>query len=209
MGIGVRYLSQFFLCHDIKNVQMKLKDLATIRSGLVLARKESKQKTTHQYTLLNLRSIHPGGHIGMKTLDVFWATEILDDAYLSQIGDVIVRLSVPYTAVCIDKSTRNLVIPSNFVTIRTNNDRLLPEFLFWFLNRAQTRRLFYENSGGNMMAAIKPSYFADLELPDIDLRKQKRIAEIHNTARKEIKLLHDLAEAKEQYYAGILDRLIE
>ena len=186
---------------------MKLKDLATIRSGLVLARKESKQKTRHQYALLNLRSIHPDGHIEVKTLDVFWATENLDDIYLTQIGDIIVRLSIPYTAVCIDKSTRNLVIPSNFVTIRTDSPKLSPEFLFWYLNRAQIKRQIYENSAGNMLAAIKPSFFADLEIPDIDLQKQMQIAEIHNTARQEIKLLHDLAEAKEQYYAEILEVL--
>ena len=199
----------FFLPHNILNVQMKLKDLATIRSGLVLARKESMQKSKHQYALLNLRSIHPDGTIERKMLDVYWATEALDDVYLSQIGDVIVRLSVPYTAVCIEKSTRSLVIPSNFVIIRTNRIKLLPEFLFWYLNRTQIKRQIYENTTSNMLAAIKPSFFSDLELPDIDLQKQMQIAEIHNTARQEIKLLHDLAEAKEQYYAGILDRLIE
>ncbi len=188
---------------------MKLKDFATIRSGLVLARKESKQKTRYQYTLLNLRSIHPGGTIGMKTLDVFWATEDLDNTYLTQPGDVIVRLSMPYTAVCIDKSTRNLVIPSNFVIIRTNQSKLLPDFLFWYLNRTQIKRQIYENTTSNMLAAIKPSFFADLELPDIDLQKQMQIADIHNTARQEIKLLHDLADAKEQYYAGILNGLIQ
>ena len=188
---------------------MKLKDFANIRSGLVLARKESKQKTRHQYALLNLRSIHPSGTIERKTLDVFWATEALDDVYLSQIDDVIVRLSVPYTAVCIDKSMRNLVVPSNFVIIRTDRSKLLPEFLFWYLNRTQIKRQIYENSAGNMLAAIKRSFFADLEVPDIDLHKQKRIADIHDTARREIKLLHDLADAKEQYYAGILDGLIE
>lgn len=186
---------------------MKLKDLAIIRSGLVLARKESKQKSKHQYALLNLRSILPSGTIRMRTLDVFWATEALDDVYLSQIDDVIVRLSVPYTAVCIDKSTQDLVIPSNFAIIRTERSKILPEFLFWYLNRAQIKRQIYENTTSNMLAAIKPSFFADFELPDIDLRKQKRIAQIHRTARKEIKLLHDLADAKEQYYAGILELL--
>lgn len=172
-----------------------------------MSRKESRQKSSHQYGLLNLRSIHPGGTIEMNLLDVFWAKENLDDVYLTQIGDVIVRLSVPYTAICIDKSTKGLVIPSNFVTIRTDSPRLLPEFLFWYLNRAQIKRQIYENSAGNMLAAIKPSFFADLEIPDIDLRKQKQIAEIHDTARKELRLLHDLADAKEQYYAGILDGL--
>jgi restriction endonuclease S subunit len=184
---------------------MKLRELAKIRSGLVLARKESRQPSKHKYSLMNLRSIEQDGTIDVRKLDVFAAVERLADDYLAQVGDVIVRLSVPYTAVLIDRSTKGVVIPSNFVIIRTDTAKLLPEFLFWYLNRARIKREIYENSAGNMLAAIKPSYFGEIEVPEIGLREQKQIADIHGTARREVRLLRDLADAKEKYYEGVLD----
>lgn len=184
---------------------MKLRELANIRSGLVLARKESRQPSKHKYSLMNLRSIEPDGTIDIRKLDVFSAVERLADEYLSQVGDVVVRLSIPYTAVYIDKSTKGLVIPSNFVIIRTDAAKLFPEFLFWFLNRATIKRELYENSAGNMLAAIKPSYFGEIEIPEIGLREQKRIAAIHGTACREVRLLRELADAKEMYYERVLD----
>ena len=186
---------------------MMLRDLAMIRSGLVLARKESKQKSRHTYALLNLKSMQPCGDIETKMLDVFWTSEALNDAYLTQPGDVVVRLSMPYTAVCIDTLV-GIVVPSNFVIIRTVQSRLLPKFLFWYLNRAQIKRQIYENSAGNMLAAIRPSFFSELQIPDMDLCTQKCIADINETARKEIRLLHDLADAKEKYYEGVLDGVL-
>ncbi len=170
-----------------------------------MARKESRQPSKHKYSLMNLRSIEQDGTIDVRKLDVFAAVERLADDYLAQVGDVIVRLSVPYTAVLIDRSTKGVVIPSNFVIIRTDTAKLLPEFLFWYLNRARIKREIYENSAGNMLAAIKPSYFGEIEVPEIGLREQKQIADIHGTARREVRLLRDLADAKEKYYEGVLD----
>ena len=193
------------MTHNIFFETMKLKDLAMIRSGLVLARKESKQKTKHTYALLNLKSIHPMGYIETNKLDVFWANDALNDVYLTQPGDVVVRLSIPYTAVCIDTSTQNLVVPSNFVVIRTDPHRLLPKFLFWYLNRAPIKRQIYENTTSNVLAAIKPSFFMELQIPDMDVCTQNCIAESYETAQKEIRLLHALAEAKEKYYEAVLD----
>ena len=42
---------------------MKLGDMALVRSGLVLGRKQAREKTECRYPLLNLKSIHPSGYI--------------------------------------------------------------------------------------------------------------------------------------------------
>lgn len=49
---------------------MKLGDMATVRSGLVLSRKLSRVPTKYRYPLLNLRSIAPEGYIDTTFVEV-------------------------------------------------------------------------------------------------------------------------------------------
>ena len=109
---------------------MQLGCCAEIRSGLVLSRKQAREKTENRYSLLTLKSVKPDSTVSEKDLDVFDAIELLNKDYLTAIGDVVVRTSTPYTAILIDEKTADMVVSSNFVIIRCCNDILLPEYLF-------------------------------------------------------------------------------
>ena len=185
---------------------MKLGNIATVRSGLVLSRKQARESSDIRYPLLNLRSINPGGYIEADQLDVFDAAEYLSPEYLSQIGDVIVRLTAPYTAILIDKVTAGMVISSNFVIIRADRRELLPEYLFWLINTPKVKRSIYENTSSNMLGAIKAKYFSDFEVPSLPITKQQQIAAMNELALKETKLLRQLADEKECYYSLLIDR---
>ena len=185
---------------------MKLGNIATVRSGLVLSRKQAREPSDIRYPLLNLRSINPGGYIEADQLDVFVAAEYLLPEYLSQIGDVIVRLTAPYTAILVDKVTAGMVISSNFVIIRADRRELLPEYLFWLINTPKIKRSIYENTSSNMLGAIKAKYFSDFEVPFLPIAKQQQIAAMNELALKETKLLRQLADEKECYYRLLIDR---
>ena len=185
---------------------MKLGNIATVRSGLVLSRKQAREPSDIRYPLLNLRSINPGGYIEADQLDVFDAVEYLSPEYLSQIGDVIVRLTAPYTAILVDKVTAGMVISSNFVIIRADRRELLPEYLFWLINTPKIKRSIYENTSSNMLGAIKAKYFSDFEVPSLPIAKQQQIAVMNELALKETKLLRQLADEKERYYSLLIDR---
>lgn len=185
---------------------MKLGNIATVRSGLVLSRKQAREPSDIRYPLLNLRSINPGGYIEADQLDVFVAAEYLLPEYLSQIGDVIVRLTAPYTAILVDKVTAGMVISSNFVIIRADRRELLPEYLFWLINTPKIKRSIYENTSSNMLGAIKAKYFSDFEVPSLPIAKQQQIAVMNELALKETKLLRQLADEKERYYSLLIDR---
>ena len=188
---------------------MKLGNIATVRSGLVLSRKQAREPSDIRYPLLNLRSINPGGYIEADQLDVFVAAEYLLPDYPSQIGDVIVRLTAPYTAILVDKVTAGMVISSNFVIIRADRRELLPEYLFWLINTPKIKRSIYENTSSNMLGAIKAKYFSDFEVPSLPIAKQQQIAAMNELALKETKLLRQLADEKERYYARLIDRAHE
>lgn len=121
-------------------------------------------------------------------------------------GDVIVRTSSPYTAILIEEKTSGMVISSNFVIIRCKSQKLLPEYLFWYLNTEEIKKDIFVNSAGNMLAAIKPQYFNALKLNLPDLKKQKLIADFNLCARKEVELLERLKMEKERYYKLCLEK---
>lgn len=184
---------------------MKLGNIAAVRSGLVLSRKQARENPGMKYSLLNLRSINPGGYIDTEQLDVFNASEHLPLDYLSQTGDVIIRLSAPYTAVLIDEATADMVVSSNFVIIRVDRRKLLPEYLFWLLNTQEVKRSIYENTSSNMLGAIKAKYFSDFDIPELPIMMQQKIADMNALALKETKLLRRLAEEKEHFYRLLID----
>ena len=183
---------------------MKLGEIASVRSGLVLSRKLARENPVQRYRLLNLRSITPEGYIDMNETDVFDAKETLPREYLSQVGDIVIRLSAPYTAVLVDEESEGMVVSSNFVIVRTDPQVLLPEFLYWLLNTSEVKHRMFENSSSNMLGAVKPKFFADYEITPLPIPEQQKIAAINALAKAESKLLRQLANAKEQYYEAIL-----
>ena len=186
---------------------MKLRDLASVRSGLVLSRKQSRGMAGYRYPLMNLRCIQREGDIDLKEADVYEAKEPLKKDYLSQKGDIIVRLTAPYTAVLIDETTSGMVVSSNFVVIRIEDERLMPEYLFWFLNTPQMKKKIYENATSNMLGAVKARLLSDFELSVLPAEKQHRIAQLNLLAKKESYLLKKLTDEKEKYYVKLLDQM--
>ena len=99
-----------------------------------------------------------------------------------------------------------MVISSNFVIIRCKSQKLLPEYLFWYLNTEEIKKDIFVNSAGNMLVAIKPQYFNALKLNLPDLKKQKLIADFNLCARRELELLEQLKKEKERYYKLCLEQ---
>lgn len=184
---------------------MNLGTVAAIRSGLVLSRKLSREISSYRYTLLNLRAIHPDGYILPDSLEVFYATELLRQEYLTQQGDIIIRLSLPYTAILIDTDMTGMVVSSNFAIIRLNQKYMLPEYLLWLLNTPDIKRKIYENSSSNMLSAVRPTFFAELEVLLLPLADQEKIAKLNLLAKQEIQLLKKLADEKERYYVAVIE----
>lgn len=183
---------------------MELGKLAVVRSGLVLKRKESKSNNGIAYPLLNLKSFREDAVLQKDSLDTFFASEKLDQSYLTQCGDIVVRLSFPYTAVLIDSTTEGIVISSNFVVIRINTETILSEYLYWLLNSEAIKKDISKNVSTNALGTVRPQYYNNLKIHLLPIDQQKTIATIHQLSRKETYLLKKLIEEKERYYTELL-----
>lgn len=188
---------------------MKLSDIATIKSGLVLSRKvaDSYNTETYKYNQLNLKCINENGTISTDQLDNYESKEKLDANYLTQVDDIIVRLTVPNTAVLITNETEHIVVSSHFCMIRVNIKVLLPDYLQWYLNSELVKKQIIKSIMGSTFAAVKPGFYNELKIKLPTFEEQRFIADFHMLAMKETQLLENLKLEKEMFYKRVLSDL--
>lgn len=188
---------------------MRLDELATINTGLVTARKQDKVPNSNsiKYKMLNLKAINEKGYIDDNLLEEFWAKERLKSGYLTWIGDIVVRLTTPFTAILIDKKHTGLIIPSHFVVIRADTKRILPEYLEWLLNTDKVHQKLQQNLNSTTIGTVKPMLYASLNIELLTLEEQEKIGELYKLSKKELHLLNQIMGQKELYYKEAINRI--
>lgn len=181
-----------------KNKKVSLSELASIRSGLVLSRKRSQEERGEMYALLTLRSMKKDGELDMSAIDRYVSVGVLPNTYQTSVGDVIVRLTWPYSAVLIDEQKAGMLVSSHFVIIRPDRERLNSGYLHWILNRPAMRRRIYENTSANMLNAVRPQFFSELKISLPPMVEQRKIAKLQTLHQREQFLMNLLMKERSQ-----------
>ena len=189
---------------------MRLINMSEVQTGLVLVRKRAnaKDKDAHKYRMLTLKSFEPQGWLNEGELDVFFSKEKLENKYLTNKGDVIIRLTTPYTAICINDKQEGLVIPSNFAIIRLKGRKFIPEFVALFLNSEIIKKKFFKSSISITIPLIKTKHLRDVDILEKPLAIQKKIVEFNQLQIKEKMLLSSLMEEKEKFAKASINKII-
>ena len=192
---------------------MIIGNIASVRTGLVTARKKKNALSNRRYNyrLLNLKCISSDGYIITDYLEPYEVSDELKDDYLTKRGDILIRLSVPYTAVIINRTDLcGLVIPSHFAVIRANKAMVTPEYIFWFLRRDKNRIALMQNSSGSSaFGTISSGLIANLNITLLPMEKQHIIGELMLLSEREQELLAYLTAEKKKYNALILNKIYE
>ena len=123
-------MSHYF--QDKKGGAMRLNEIASVRTGIVTGRKrvEEGAASPYCYKALNLKCLSPEGNLDLKNIEEYQAKEKLKQEFFTQEGDVLIRLSFPYTSVLIDdKKMCGYLVPSHFAILRTDKKKALPEYI--------------------------------------------------------------------------------
>ena len=78
-------------------LRLKLSEIATLQTGLVLNRKEARHEETTErvYRRVTMRSLNEYGVLKRNDIDVFPSIEELDPSVLTHKNDIIVKLFTP------------------------------------------------------------------------------------------------------------------
>ncbi|HBI93671.1 MAG TPA: restriction endonuclease [Terrisporobacter glycolicus] len=188
---------------------MKLDKIADISTGLVLARKKSSNNKGFAYELLTLKSFNENGYIEDEYLDDFISEEKIKSQYLTQEGDIVVRLSSPNTAVYITKQYENMVIPSLFAIIRNKSNSINTQFIQIYLNSEICKRRLATDTIGSAVSIVKTSTFKEIKIPEYTIEKQEKIIKLNKIMIKEKILLNKLVDEKNKYHKIIMSKMFK
>lgn len=190
---------------------MKLENIATIRTGVVATRKKSNNGNSAQYNykLLNLKCATPEGLLDLDCIEDFATDEPLKDDYITKKGDILVRLSTPYTSILIDKDEWcGLLVPSHFAIIRVDSNIAVPEYVLWILKQESTFRNIYAHmSGASFFSTINSRFFNLLMIPELPKEKQIAIGQLQVLSDRQQALLCNLANQKTLLNRLMLNRI--
>ena len=188
---------------------MKLKDVAHIRTGLVLSRKKCSLHETpvHAYKLITLKSFTLAGTLDEKSFDMFDAKEQVDDEYITQQGDILIKLREPVIAAYIGEDQENLLIPSLVSIIRLKKAIVSPRFLAYLINSKMVSRQLKARVSGTTIETINNRDLEAITLSLPSLAEQEKIVQLMDAGAEEISLLEKLMKRKQNYYNTIFDTL--
>ncbi|WKY46651.1 restriction endonuclease subunit S [Eubacteriaceae bacterium ES3] len=188
---------------------MKLNDIASINSGLVVRRKQAEQEEeiVKEYQMLTLKSFDSGGWLNKDELELFVSAEDLDKKYLTRAGDIIIRLSSPNTAITISEDDEGYLVPSLFAIVRVESDLFHQEYLGIYLNSQYIKKVYARSAVGSTIQIIKTSMLRELEIPMQEVEKQRQIIKVSKLIMREKHLLQLLVEEKNRYHDAIMKNL--
>jgi len=179
---------------------MKVGQVAGIKTGLVLTRKKAEvdYDIKAQYRLVTLKNINLDGTFSDEPFEAFQSNDELDGDYFTQVGDILVRLSHPYTAVYIQDEQQGLLIPSYFATIRVQSNDIIPAFIAWYLNTERVKNELLRHQSGTNIPTTNKNALAQVEIPRLPIEKQRVIIELNALHQKEIGLYQQLVAEKQK-----------
>ena len=189
---------------------MKLEEIAQIRTGLVLTRKKAtiKYEIEYTYKLMTLKNIKDNGAFNKEPFEVFESNDKLDKGHFTAEGDILIKLSYPYTAVHIDKNRTGLLVPSYFAIIRLIAQNYVPGYVTWYLNSDKVKKEFMRSQTGTAMLTTNKAVISSIDIKEIPIEDQKKIAEMRELHLKEMYLLNRLIDEKGKYYKARTDKLL-
>jgi hypothetical protein len=148
------------------------------------------------------------GHSGWRVL-----TDRLDQVtpkgdasrYRIQLGDLLfvsrgtINVAVPLVEPFIKPmpSEWETLIPAYvFYILRPDRQRVLPEYLAWYINQRPAQAFLARQSRGTLVKLLPKRTFAELEVPVPPLEKQRLIVELEQLRAREEFLVRQLADAR-------------
>lgn len=189
---------------------VKLGDISSITTGQVIKRKEARPGDVDaiQYRILTLKSFDEDGYLVKEELDSFKASEKIESKYITSKGDIVVRLSMPFTTITIDKESEGILIPSLFVVIRVNCNDILPSYLSLYLNSNKMKKQYIKEARGSAIQILKTSAFKEFEIMIPDMSIQEQAVTLNELMMREKRLLQLLIKENNKRNQIILEKMI-
>lgn len=181
---------------------MKLEDISEIFIG-VLTSREIKDLGRYKYNIFNLKNYDL-----QEEYEIVKTEKPLEDK-LTKKGDLLIKLIYPNRIIYIDNKLENLLVPSQMCVIRTDKKKMDSRFLKWYLENDIGKEKILSEITGSSIQKISVASLKKIDVPVLDLEKQKTITDLINLWNKEKDVLQDIIKEKENLYNNLITEIIE
>ncbi len=187
-------------------MNVTIKKIAKVQMGYSFrSRLEvSKRGEVAVIQMKDLRDDNTVGCDGLTMIDM----ERVKEHHLVRKGELLFRSRglVSNSAIVLEDPGR-AIVAAPLLRIRiTKSDRILPEYLNWYLSQREAQMFLTSRAIGSAQKMISKEVLEELELFLPSLEKQKKIVELASLSAREQALLVGLAEKRKLYISKILLR---
>src|SRR5690625_4107247 len=105
-----------------------------------------------------------------------------------------------------ESANEHFVASTSFVILKPDENRILKDYLIWFLNHSEELKKLNETQTKNTrMPYLNLKTIQNLVIDVPHIEKQKEIVQINKLLEKEKKLTHNILELKEIYIQNLLN----
>lgn len=165
---------------------MLLKDIALLTAGVITRRviEDEKSENGDEILLLPPKAIQNGriDHTLLQRETVIKGKDI--SKFLTQEGDIVIKLSSPYDSVIIQKKDEGLLLPSFLLKIEITDKNINLSYLLAYLNSSLFKESLKKSCYGSVTALVKKSDLDALDIPLLSAEKMDEIALRYERMRK-------------------------
>lgn len=180
-----------------------LKDLADIQVGYQ-ARGRILELSSGEFRLIQGRDFDDQRQLHVESLASF-KPERKPEPYMVREGDILFQArGTENFAAYIESRLEKTLASGSFYIVRVKSEqRILPQYLAWWLNQRHPQNFFKAEASGTWMSFISKSVLSRVGLPVPDLDTQKKIRETIALWGKERQLSSRLAELRGQLVESV------
>ena len=157
--------------------------------------------------IIQMRDISSNGELRIE--EAFRVQAQTQNCLLKR-GDLIFRSrGYSTTAILFDSDEKDVGIAAPLLRIRANREKVLPEYLLWYLNQPRTQQRLASLATKTTVSALNIKSLKEIPITLPDMETQKLIGEVYALSVREQKLLELIGKKRRVYTDESLTSLAE
>lgn len=120
-----------------------------------------------------------------------------NSSHLAVAGDIVFRSrGGSFVSALVPALGEDLLVVAPMIRIRVNREKVLPEYLVWYMNGANGTAFFKEFAKGSAMPLISKTVLEQMPVKLPSLQAQKNIVDLVKLGRKEHEIMAEIVKQK-------------
>lgn len=178
----------------LKQVKLKDKSVATIIGGQLMTRIVAKDDSViaEERRVITPKAILSDGTIDIDEITIEKLKVTADPNKLTQVGDIVIKLSTPYDSAIVTEEAKDCLIPSFCAIIRCQD--INREYLQAFLSTTFCKTQLKNQVAGSLVSILSVGKLGNIEIPLPDVDEQQRIGASYMQTQEKLCTLKRILE---------------